>query len=181
VRQAGRPAATTEISRWDEQFSSLVLTDFSPKEIAMPHETYPRRTVALLAACAAALSLTLAGCARDAAPGGQSRVPDASHQTLHTVQEIEEAQKLMRADPGRAVRLYCAGDVVAAQKIAGGLPGCTSGDCRTQWVTTPPQRLADWCIGQVCPLNATTWYPVRCHNLFVPRCEVMLGNISACK
>jgi hypothetical protein len=99
--------------------------------------------------------------------------------TLYSEEQMAEMLEVMKKDPQTfGVALYCKGD---AQKIPGGAPGCTSQDCRNQWVTTnPPTTVTQLCDGQVCPLDTTTWYPARCQGFFVPRCEVRLANISAC-
>ncbi len=101
--------------------------------------------------------------------------------TLYSEEEMAEILALMKKDPATfGVTLYCKGDIVDAQKIPGGRPGCSSQDCKNQWVTTPPTTFTQLCDGSTCKLDTTTWYPRPCSNLLVDRCEVRLANISAC-
>lgn len=132
-----------------------------------------------LAAACSAMALALVGCAKDSPPPAQAGAQEVLQLRLHTQAEMDEIRKLTREDPKTyAVRLYCTGDIVDAQKLTNGPPGCTSGDCRRQWVTNPPTQYLEYCNGNVCPLNATTWYPTTCSNLLFNRCQVRLGNIN---
>lgn len=142
-----------------------------------PHRAWTPSLVALSAL------LCLAACFNGTQPPAPTPSTTTSYLdlTLYTEEEMAELLAIMKADQGTfGVTLYCKGDVVDAHKLPGGRPGCSSQDCKNQWVTTPPSKVTQLCDGVVCKLNTSTWYPARCSNLLIDRCEVLLSNISVC-
>jgi hypothetical protein len=116
----------------------------------------------------------------------ETLIVKSSESPLIPAETLDAEAKIFEENPQsdwaeQARQKRCYADVVDAKKLHNGPPGCSSQDCKTEWVTDPPKRYGDWCEGNTCPLQTGTWYPAGCSNLLFNRCEVMVDNIGPCK
>ena len=136
-----------------------------------------KKTKQIAASALCMLGILLFGCS-------ESDTDGSNRSAVFTEVEMLEMQEIL-ADEGVAkeIRKYCVGEVTEAIGFdpKGPRAACKDSDCKNQWVTNPKKKITEYCDGNVCPLNTTDYYPVKCSNFLVPRCQVRVTNISACQ
>lgn len=105
--------------------------------------------------------------------------------TVYSENEMIEMIEIINSQKSGSAKsqLYCTGEAKYADPFDPGSPGapCSDTDCESEWVNSVPKpKVTKFCDGNVCPLNETDWYPVKCSNLLYNRCQVQVTNISAC-